>query len=94
MDVETSQELEKLSKSLGRLLGATALWREARKKGINVSKSDVKAFVEKISSKQVLAPGPASLGKSATTTASGAIEATGPSDNLVGGPAPPAARTL
>ena len=71
MDAETTRELEKLSKSLGRLLGATALWREARKKGINVSKSDVKAFVEKISSKQVLAPGPASLGKSATTTASG-----------------------
>ena len=62
--------LERLSKELGRLVGATALWKEARKRGIAVSKDDVKAFVEKISTKQVLAPGPESLGKSATTSAS------------------------
>ena len=63
--------LERLSKELGRLVGATALWKEARKRGIAVSKDDVKAFVEKISSKQVLAAGPESLGKSATTSIAG-----------------------
>ncbi len=63
--------MEDLSKELGRLVGATALWREARKRGIGVSRADVKAFVEKISAKQILAPGPESLGKSATTSAAG-----------------------
>ncbi len=71
MDDDTSRQLDKLSKKLGRLLGATALWKEAKKRGFNVSKADVQAFVERISTKQVLAPGPESAGKSATTSATG-----------------------
>ena len=69
MDGDTVRQLDKLSKRLGRLLGATALWKEAKKRGIEVSKADVQAFVEKISTKQVLASGPESAGKSATTSA-------------------------
>ena len=69
MDDDTARQLDKLSKRLGRLLGATALWKEAKKRGIEVSKADVQAFVERISTKQVLASGPESAGKSATTSA-------------------------
>ena len=68
MDDATANRVEKLSKELGRVVGATALWREARKRGIDVSKADIKAFVDKISAKQILAPGPASAGKTATTS--------------------------
>ena len=51
-------ELEDLSKKLGRLKGATALYKEARKAGIDVTKKGVKDFVEGISQKQVQpAPG-------------------------------------
>ena len=57
MDEDLMRELEKLSKELGRLTGATALWKEAKKRGIGngeVSRADVKAFVDRISAKQVL----------------------------------------
>ena len=60
-------QLEALSKKLGRLKGATALYREARKAGIDVTRDQVKDVVEAIGTKQVLAPGPSSLGKSATS---------------------------
>lgn len=68
MDDATANRVEKLSKELGRVVGATALWREARKRGIEVSKTDIKSFVERISAKQILAPGPASAGQTATTS--------------------------
>ena len=60
--------LEDLSKKLGRLKGATALWKEARKAGINVTKAQTKDFVEGIGQKQVLAQSQPSLGKSATSS--------------------------
>ena len=45
--------LEDLSKKLGRLKGVDKLWKEARKEGINVTKSQVKDFVEGIGQKQI-----------------------------------------
>ena len=60
--------LEDLSKKLGRLKGATALWKEARKAGINVTKAQIKDFVEGIGQKQVMAQSQPSLGKSATSS--------------------------
>ncbi len=42
-----------------------------KKRGLQISKADVQAFVERNSTKQVLAPGPESAGKSATTSAGG-----------------------
>ena len=71
MEPETTRQLDKLSKKLGRLVGATALRKEAKKRGLQISKADVQAFVERISTKQVLAPGPESAGNSATTSATG-----------------------
>lgn len=61
-------ELEDLSKKLGRLKGADKLYKEARKEGINVTKATVKDFVEGIGQKQVLSQSQPSLGKSATTS--------------------------
>ena len=60
--------LEGLSKKLGRLKGVDKLYKEARKEGINVSKAQVKDFVEGIGQKQVLSQSQPSLGKSATTS--------------------------
>ena len=60
-------ELEDQSKKLGKLKGATALYKEARKAGINVTQKQVKDFVEGIGQKQVLAQSQPSLGKSATS---------------------------
>ena len=61
------EALERLSQKLGRLKGATALWREAKKAGINVTQKQVKDFVEGIGQKQVLSQSQPSLGKSATS---------------------------
>ena len=61
-------QLEDLSKKLGRLKGVEKLYKEARKKGINVTKAQVKDFVEGIGQKQVLAQSQPSLGKSATSS--------------------------
>ena len=63
-------QLEDLSKKVGRLKGVDKLYKEARKKGINVTKAQVKDFVEGIGQKQVLAQSQPSLGQSATTTIS------------------------
>ena len=60
--------LEDLSKKLGRLKGVDKLYKEARKSGIDVTKKQVSDFVAGVGQKQVLAPGPPSLGKSATTS--------------------------
>ncbi len=60
-------ELEDLSKKLGRLKGATALYKEARKAGINVTQKQTKDFVEGISQKQILSQSQPSLGKNATS---------------------------
>jgi len=60
-------ELEDLSKRLGRLKGVDKLYAEARKKGIDVSKAQVKDFVAGIGQKQVLSQSQPSLGKSATS---------------------------
>jgi transposase InsO family protein len=59
-------ELEALSKKLGRLKGAAALHKEARKEGIPVTLAQVKDFVAAVPQKQLLAQGAPSLGKSAT----------------------------
>ena len=61
------EDLESLSKKLGRLKGAAALHKQARKEGIPVTLAQVKDFVAAIGSKQLLAPGQPSLGKSATS---------------------------
>ena len=47
--------LEDLSKKLGRLKGVEKLYKEARKEKINVTKAQVKDFVQGIGQKQVLA---------------------------------------
>ena len=60
-------QLEDLSKKLGRLKGVDKLYAEARKKGIDVSKAQVKDFVAGIGQKQVLSQSQPSLGKSATS---------------------------
>ena len=60
--------LEELSKRIGRLKGVDKLWKEAKKAGIDVTKAQVKDFVEGIGQKQVLAQSQPSLGKSATTS--------------------------
>lgn len=60
--------LEDLSKKIGRLKGVDKLYKEARKAGIDVTKKQVSDFVAGVGQKQVLAPGPPSLGKSATTS--------------------------
>ena len=60
-------ELEDLSKKLGRLKGVDKLYKEARKAGINVTQKQVKDFVEGIGQKQVLSQSQPSLGKSATS---------------------------
>jgi len=61
------EDLEALSKKLGRLKGAAALHKQARKEGIPVTLAQVTDFVASIGSKQLLAPGQPSLGKSATS---------------------------
>ena len=48
-------ELENLSKKLGRLKGVDKLYAEARKAGIPVSKAQVKDYVAGIGQKQALA---------------------------------------
>ena len=68
MDDVTANRIEKLSKELGRTIGATALFREAKKRGVDVTRTDIKSFVDRISAKQLLAPGPPSAGKTATTS--------------------------
>ena len=68
MDAEIARELEDLSKKVGRLKGVHKLYQEARKKGIDVTKAQVKDFVEGIGQKQVLSQSQPSLGQSATTT--------------------------
>ena len=68
MDDATANRIEKLSKELGRTIGATALFREAKKRGVDVTRTDIKSFVDRISAKQILAPGPPSAGKTATTS--------------------------
>ena len=65
------EALEALSKKLGRLKGAAALHKQARKEGIPVTLAQVKDFVAAIGSKQLLSAGPASLGKSATSAIEG-----------------------
>ena len=60
------EDLEALSKKLGRLKGAATLHKQARKEGIPVTLAQVTDFVAAIGSKQLLAPGQPSLGKSAT----------------------------
>ena len=60
-------QLEDLSKKLGRLKGVDKLYAEARKKGIDVSKAQVKDFVAGIGPKQVISQSQPSLGKSATS---------------------------
>ena len=60
-------ELEDLSKKLGRLKGVDKLYKEARKAGINVTKAQVKDYVAGIGQKQVLSQSQPSLGKSATS---------------------------
>jgi len=60
--------LEELSRKVGRLKGVDKLWKEAKKAGINVTRAQVKDFVEGIGQKQVLAQSQPSLGKSATTS--------------------------
>ena len=62
------QALEELSKKVGRTKGVDKLYKEARKKGIDVTKAQVKDFVEGIGSKQILTKSQPSLGKSATTS--------------------------
>ena len=64
-------ELETLSKKLGRLKGAAALYKEAKKAGIDVTQAQVKDFVSGIGQKQVLSQSQPSLGKSATSTIEG-----------------------
>ncbi len=61
-------ELEDLSKKLGRLKGVDKLYKQARKEGIPVTKAQVRDFVQGIGQKQVLAQSQPSLGKSATTS--------------------------
>jgi len=60
--------LEALSKKVGRLKGVDKLYKEAKKAGIDVTKAQVKDFVQDIGQKQVLAQSQPSLGKSATTS--------------------------
>ena len=60
-------QLEALSKKLGRLKGAAALFREARKEGIPVTAAQVKDYVAAVPQKQLLAQSQPSLGKSATS---------------------------
>ena len=56
-----------LSKKLGRLKGVDKLLKEAKKTGINVSKAQVKDFVEGIGPKQLLMQSQPSLGTSTTS---------------------------
>jgi transposase InsO family protein len=63
------EALEALSKKLGRGKGAQALYKEARKAGIDVTRTQVQDFVANIGSKQVMTQSQPSLGKSATASA-------------------------
>ena len=62
------EQLEALSKKLGRLKGADKLYTEARKAKIDVTQAQVQDFVSGIGQKQLLAQSQPSLGKSATST--------------------------
>ena len=62
------EQLEALSKKLGRLKGVDKLYTEARKAKIDVTKKQVQDFVSGISQKQVLTQSQPPLGKSATST--------------------------
>ena len=62
------EQLEALSKRLGRLKGVDKLYAEARKAKIDVTKSQVKDFVGGVGQKQVLAQSQPSLGKTAVAT--------------------------
>ena len=68
MDEATANELERLSKKLGRLKGVDKLYTEARNAKINVTKKQVQDFVAGIGQKQVLTQSRPSLGRSATST--------------------------
>ena len=62
------EELEALSKKLGRLKGVDKLYTEARKAKIDVTKAQVKDFVAGIGQNQVLSQSQPSLGTSTTST--------------------------
>jgi len=59
------EQLEDLAKELGNP-GTEKLFRAAKKKGINVSKAEVRSFLGKVGSKQIFRPPPQSLGHSAS----------------------------
>ena len=62
------EQLEALSKKLGRLKGVDKLYTEALKAKMNVTKKQVQDFVAGIGQKQILTQSQPSLGKSATST--------------------------